>query len=394
MSIEGVLVAGGGIGGLTAGVRLAQAGFSVTVLEQAERFKGIGAGIQLSPNCVRVLYEMGLADDLSRVACRPERVNVRDWKSGRLITSAPLGRSIEAATGFPYYHIHRADLIEALLAAAAREPLLSLMVAERVISVESARPADRAAGVQVETTRGRYSAELLVGADGIHSVVRDHVVPNAAPAFSGNVAWRATIAADRLPGHLRAPQADLWWGPGAHVVHYPVRGGQLVNLVCVVEAPDRSVESWSEPGAPGALAERLAGWHEDIGTLIAAIDADTCFKWGLFDRSPLPAWHRGASVLLGDACHATLPFLAQGAAMAIEDAAVLTSSLRNESSLPRALACYQRLRLPRTSRVQAASRRNGFVFHLAGPATLARNLLAGPVQRRTTRWLYHHQVSM
>ncbi len=393
MSIRRVLIAGGGIGGLTAGVRLAQAGFSVTVLEQAKRFEGFGAGIQLSPNCVRVLHEMGLADDLSRVACRPERVNVRDWRSGRVITSALLGRSIEAATGFPYYHIHRADLIEVLLAAAAREPLLSLAAAERVISVEMA-DADIEARVQVETTQARHSAGLLVGADGVHSVVRDHVVPNAPPAFSGNVAWRATIAADRLPQHLRVPQADLWWGPGAHVVHYPVRGGRLVNLVCVVEAPDRSIESWSEPGAPGTLAERLAGWHEDIGTLIAAIDADTCFKWGLFDRSPLPAWHRGAAVLLGDACHATLPFLAQGAAMAIEDAAVLASSLTHEQSLTRALARYQRLRLPRASRVQAASRRNGFVFHMSGPATLARNLLAGPAQRWTTRWLYHHQASV
>ncbi|MDA0790743.1 MAG: FAD-dependent monooxygenase [Proteobacteria bacterium] len=392
-SLKHILIAGGGIGGLTAGIRLARAGFSVSLFEQAETFGGFGAGIQLSPNCVAILYEIGLARGLERLACRPERVRVRHWQSGRMITEAPLGRSIEASTGFPYFHIHRADLIELLLAEALEEPNLVLKQSGRVTGVDSdlATEGSHTDNIQISTTLGRYSADLLIGADGIHSVVRDYVLPDASPAFSGNVAWRATVPAAKLPPHLRAHQANLWWGPGAHVVHYPVRGGELVNLVCVVEEHNRANESWHEYGRPSELLARLAGWHEDILVLVKAIDDEACFKWGLFDRPPLQAWHRGRVVLLGDACHATLPFLAQGAAMAIEDAAVLTGCLQHEPTHRAALVRYQKLRLPRTSRVQSASRRNARVFHMDGPGTLARNLLSGAALGWTARWLYHYR---
>lgn len=382
-----VLISGGGIGGLTAALSFASLGMEVDLLEQAATFSEVGAGIQLSPNCSRVLHSLGLAEAIRAVAFLPEGIEMRHWRTGRLINSTPLGQTVLDAYGAPYYHIHRADLMHVLLSAAAAEPLVRLHPGTRVESLEQDLQS-----VSVETTQGTFGGDLLVGADGIHSLVRASLFGDRAPSFTGNVAWRALVPAAALPAGLVRPVAAAWWGPHKHFVHYYVRGGALVNCVCVVEKRGWEVESWTERGDHRELAADFTGWHETIGALIAAMDPETCFKWALFDRPPMSRWGRGRVTLLGDACHPTLPFMAQGAAMAIEDAAVLARCVASGNVVPADLERYERLRRERTARIQQGSRRNARVFHLTGIPALLRNRAAGRAGAGVTDWLYRYDA--
>lgn len=365
------LIAGGGIGGVAAALCLAARGFDVEVFEQAPVLGEVGAGIQLSPNCTRVLHALGLEEALRSMAFLPERTEMRHWKTGRTISANPLGRTVEDRFGSPYYHVHRADLMSVLADAAAREPRVSLHTGVRVESISQTD-----GNVRVRTTAGEATGELLVGADGIHSTVRAALFGAESPTFTGNVAWRALVPAERLPKGLIRPAATAWWGPGRHFVHYFVRRGELVNCVCVVEKPGWEVESWTERGEHTELKADFSGWHETVRLLIDNMDPDACFKWALFDRPPMPRWGRGRVTLLGDACHPTLPFMAQGAAMAIEDGAVLAACLAAGGPVDEALQHYETLRRPRTARIQAGSRRNAKVFHLSGMAAWLRNRAA------------------
>ena len=376
MTRKRVLIAGGGIGGLSAALSLASAGFEVKLFEQAAQFGEVGAGIQLSPNATRVLFSLGLQAPLKELCFVPQGAEMRSWKTGAVLARFPLGRQLEAAQSFPYLHAHRADLIEALVSAANDNALIEFKTDARVIGFIQDNN-----GVHISYLRGggqtSEAGDLLVGADGIGSVVRESLFGAESPRFTGNVAWRALVPASRMPEGMVRPMATAWWGPGSHFVHYFVRQGELVNCVCVIEKPGWEVESWTERGTYEELKGDFTGWHEDIQTLIDSADRDSLYKWALFDRLPMPSWGRGLVTLLGDACHPTLPFMAQGAAMAIEDGAVLARCLaRAETSaeVEGELTTYANLRRPRTARVQQGSRRNGRIFHMRGVSAGLRDL--------------------
>jgi salicylate hydroxylase len=382
-----VLVVGGGIGGVTAALSLAQQGFAVHVFEQSASFTEIGAGIQLSPNASRVLHSLGLEAALAAIAFLPEGVEMRDWRTGRVLTANVLGMQALDTYGFPYYHVHRADLMAVLAEAARAEPAIQLHTGARVDAVTQSL-----GGASVVISGQRQSGALVIGADGIHSVVRATLFGAEAPTFTGNVAWRALVPVDRLPAGLVRPMANVWWGPGKHFVHYYVRRGELVNCVCVVEKTGWEVESWTQRGEHAELARDFAGWHPDLQTLIAAIDRDSLYKWALFDRPPMRRWSEGCVTLLGDACHPTLPFMAQGAAMAIEDGAVLARCLTQGDDIAANLTRYEALRRKRTAGIQAGSRRNAAVFHARGLKAWLRNVAVGRARVEMMAGLYRYDA--
>ncbi len=368
------VVVGAGVGGLTAALALARAGLSVTVVEQAQALGEVGAGLQVSPNATRVLFHLGLEAGLSALAFRPEAVEARGWQRGQEISRVPLGEAARERYGSPYFHMHRADLVSVLGQACRAEPRIHLRLDETVEACEGdGTPA------LVLASGERLEADILVGADGIRSVVREALFGPAAPRFTGNVAWRGLVPAARLEGADIRPVAALWMGPGAHFVHYYVRGGTLVNFVGVVEREDWREESWSSRGEAADLRQDFAGWHPTVRRIVEAAPEDACFRWALFDRDPLPKWSLGAVTLLGDACHPTLPFMAQGACMAVEDAAVLAACLSGcrRGDIPAALSRYEDLRRPRTAGIQAGSRRNARIYHLPPPFSWGRNLVMG-----------------
>jgi salicylate hydroxylase len=381
-----VLIAGGGIGGMTAALCLAKQGYQVAVFEQTE-FTEVGAGLQLSPNCTRVLHDLGLESQLREVAFVPQATQMRDWRTGKLLASNPLGDEIRQRYGFPYYHMHRIDLMKVLLDAAGASTLITLHPHEPIRSVSQA-----AEKVSLRTTTGCHDGSILVGADGIHSIVRASLFGEDQPRFTGNVAWRGLVDSADLPQDLVRPVAALWWGPGKHFVHYFVRGGALVNCVCVVEKEGWEIESWHTRGDLAELKADFTGWDETIQVLIDNMIPDACFKWALFDRDPMRRWSAGRITLLGDACHPTLPFMAQGAAMAIEDAAVLSRCLATGDSIEASLLRYDSLRRRRTARIQLGSRRNARVFHMSGVQASLRNRVINWGTRRVMDELFRYDA--
>jgi len=383
-----IIIAGGGIAGLTTALCLAAKGYGVTVIEQSERITEIGAGIQISPNGNRVLHGLGLAGALEQVAFKPQMSERRNWRTGEVLAGAPFGDAIIEKYGFPYYHIHRADLIRALAEAAEAHSRIALRTGLRVEALNQSP--DR---VTLELSDGTAaSGDVAVGADGIRSVIRQELFGPSDPTFTGNIAWRSLIPVEQLPEGMVRPAATAWWGPGRHFVHYYVRSGRFVNCVAVVEKEGWEVESWTEKGDIAELREDFDGWHDDIQTLINAMDPEACFKWALFDRPPMPQWSIGRAALLGDACHATLPFMAQGAVMGIEDGAVLAECLSDEADPVTALQRYEGLRRDRTAGIQAGSRRNARLFHLHEDAAAARNETAAQEYRQTIEGLFSYNA--
>jgi salicylate hydroxylase len=363
-----VLIAGAGIGGLTASLALAAKGFRVVVLEQAPRLEETGAGIQLSPNAVRVLRALGLAERLAPFVVAPENIRIMSARRAREIVRLPLGQEAEARYGAPYWVIHRADLQAVLLAAVRAGPNITLRLGARVED-----HAVHANGVTVQIGRGGDDHGLaLIGADGLWSAARKRLGEHKAPRFARRTAWRATVPADLVAPAFREPATWLWLGPDTHLVHYPVTAGIAVNIVAIMR-DDWQAPDWSAAGARDDLLKRYAGWNKRARDLLAV--PDTWLKWALHDRPPRRFSGDGPVTLIGDAAHPMLPFLAQGAAMAIEDAYVLAECL---SAAPDAAATalrrYESERAQRTARVQRAATRNSRLFHLKGPAALARNL--------------------
>ncbi len=350
------LVAGGGIGGLAAALALARAGWSVSVFERAEKFGEVGAGLQMSPNACKVLRWLGVLHHVSEIAFRPRAASMRDGVTGSSIYRVELGDAAEARWGAPYYHVHRADLHGILLQAAK----------DAGVALETGAPVE-SYGTRTETVRLKLSdgrveqGDLLIAADGIGSALRSVLNGPEKPRYTGQIAWRTTIPAERLPEGLVPPEATVWAGPGRHLVTYYLRGGSLVNLVAVEETEAAAPEGWAAPGDPEQLRAGFAGWHEDVGTLLQAVDQP--FLWGLFERAEQVRWCDGRVGLLGDAAHAMLPFMAQGAAMALEDAAILTRCLDRSASVADALMEYENARFARVTRVQSQSRSNGLLFH-------------------------------
>ncbi|MGK0221352.1 MAG: salicylate hydroxylase [Limisphaerales bacterium] len=382
-----VLIAGAGIGGITTALCLAQSGHAVEIFEQASELSEIGAGIQLSPNCTRVLHHLGLENALLEHAFLPQGTEFRAWKTGRTISSRPLGKDAVARYGFPYYHIHRGDLLGVLAAATRQTPAITLNLNTRIEGF-----AEQNQQVQIQTNDQNFSGDLLIGADGIHSVIRTGLWGEEQPVFTGNIAWRALVPAEKLPPDLIRPMSTAWWGPQKHFVHYYVRGGSMVNCVCVVEKTGWQVESWNEQGDYEELKSDFTGWHSDIQLLIDRADGDSLFKWALFDRPPMNAWGKGRVTLLGDACHPTLPFMAQGAAMAIEDSAVLAACLNEGDDVTLNLKHYENLRRARTAGIQNGSRRNARIFHLSGIPAWLRNRAASRAGGKTMDDLFSYNA--
>jgi len=388
------LIAGGGVAGMAAALALARGGWRVTVCEQTPAPVEIGAGLQMSPNATRVLRWLGVLDAVAARAFHPRAAEMRNGRSGALIYRAALGDAAEVRWGAPYLHVHRADLLAALSdgAYAAGADIRSGARVEGYI-LRPEGPALKLAGG--ETLIG----DLIVGADGIHSALRAQINGPGAPDFTGQVAWRGTIPADRLPEGLVAPGATVWAGPGRHLVSYYLRGGSLVNFVAVEERSVWTAEGWSAPGDAGELRRGFAGWHGDVTGLLDQVDET--FLWGLFGRPEQVRWADGPVVLIGDAAHPMLPFMAQGAAMALEDVAVLTRALQSGGDVPAALLAHEERRWPRVARVQRTSLANGRLFHkrsgfarlgnwglIAAVSRLAPGLAAAQLD-----WLYGHDAT-
>jgi salicylate hydroxylase len=354
-----VIVVGAGVGGLTCALSLARRGNVVTVLERADAPAEVGAGLQLSPNATRVLIDLGLEDELRDTAFAPEAAMVRDRATGRVLLETRLGSFAEHRWGAPYLQIHRADLHGVLMDAVKAEPRIAVRFGFPVDGVRQSET--RVAAVSGDEA---VEGDVLVGADGVRSKVREILFGPENPRFTGQVAWRGVAKADwRLRG-LTPPFAQIWTGEGRHFVHYYLRRGELINVVGVVQRDWRE-ESWTRPGDPADFAADFAGWPEPVASLIAAVEQP--FLWALYGRDPLPNWTQGRATLLGDACHPMLPFLAQGAAMAIEDSAALARLLAESSDVHGALVAYEALRKPRTTKVQERARLNAHLFHLPPP---------------------------
>ena len=351
-----ILIAGGGIGGLTAALALLQRGFDVEIYEQASELKEVGAGLQLSANGNRVLYALGLGDALRALSCEAKAKEIRLWNTGDTWKLFDLGAVSVERYGFPYFTVYRPDLLTVLANAVRALKPDAIHLKTRSTGFEQ-----NASGVTLLLEHGRVRGEVLIGADGVHSNIRQGLFGADQPEFTGLMAWRGVISMEKLPEHLRRPVGTNWVGPGGHIVHYPLRAGQLMNFVGVRERGDWQVESWSVRGTREECLADFAGWNADIQTMIGAIDVP--YKWALMHRPPLPRWSVGRVSLLGDACHSTLPFLAQGAVMAIEDGFILARALEAAGDPAEALTRYEAARRARTTRMVEGANANTRRFH-------------------------------
>ena len=386
-----IAIIGGGIGGLAAAAALLRAGFDPHVYEQSRTLGEVGAGINIGPNASRILHRFGIAELLDTTAVKPLSFDQRRWDDGRILLRSPLGDAVEAAFGAPYYTLHRSDLHRALAKAI---PAHRVHLGHRFSHLEH-----HGDHVDAHFENGTLiSADALIGADGIHSAVRHVLFGPEKPRFTGCVAYRGLVASDRLR-HLDLEfRTQVWMGPGRHFVHYFVSAGRLINFVAVTEEGSWLRESWIDRGEVADALAAFQGWHDQVLSIIGA--ADETYKWALFDRSPLPHWSVDRVTLLGDSCHPMLPFMGQGAAQAIEDAATLKGCLlKSRDNVPAALRHYEQLRLPRASRLQGMSEINKTRFHMPdGSAQHQRDaeMAAGATDWSwaAIAWLYEHDAEV
>ena len=392
-----IVIAGGGIGGLAAAVACTRAGWQVQLVEQAAEFAEAGAGIQLGPNATRILQAGGLGDALAAVASEPALLRVRAAASHRSLACMPLGAAMRSRYGAPYCTVHRADLHRLLLDAAVAAGI-RLHLQSAIKSIATDDGATLTSGIKhsengIETVR-QISNDALIGADGLWSTVRQHLLPGSGPQPTGHVAWRALLDAAALPHGVSAQEVSVWLGPKMHMVCYPVRGGRSMNLVLILEGHGlaNDTHNWSQDADRAALEPLLRSLH---ATPVALLNAAPQWKqWLLHEHPPVPsaaAMARGRIALLGDAAHAMRPYLAQGGAMALEDAAQLERSLKLAGQdVPAALQHYAQARWQRNARVQRRARRNGVIFHASGPLRLARDMAMQVAGARLmdSPWLY------
>ena len=389
-----VLVAGGGIGGLTAALALLRMGCDVEVFEQAPELKELGAGLQLAANGTRALYALGVGEELKALSCEAESKEIRLWNSGETWKLHDLGKVSVERYGYPYLTVYRPDLLGVLERAVRREKPGAIHLGAKCVAFEQA---GESVAVRLEDGNA-FEADALIGADGVHSRVRQGLFGPDKPEFTGVVAWRGVVAMDALPRHMARMVGSNWVGPGGHVVHYPLRAGKVMNFVGSFERSDWRVESWTARGTQEELRADYAGWHDDVHALIRNIPIP--YKWALMVRAPMERWTIGRVSLLGDACHSMVPFLAQGANMAIEDGFILARALTEGSGgIPERLLRYENARRERTRRAVEGSAANIQRFHnkaLADPARareyVSREWAGAPIAERY-EWLFQYDVT-
>ncbi|TDK45662.1 FAD-dependent monooxygenase [Antarcticimicrobium luteum] len=353
-----VIIAGGGIGGAATALALLNKGFDVDVYEQAPELGEVGAGVQISPNANRALDHLGVFNDLARLSSNADDKVVRLWDSGKTFEMFDLGTEALERYSYPYLTVFRPDLLQVLVDAVRLKKPDAIHLGRKCTGFAQTKD-----GVGLRLDDGtEVTGDVLIGADGVHSTIRAAMFGSAPAEFSGMLAWRGVVPMENLPERMNRNRATVWVGPHGHVVHYPLRGGKLMNVVATAERDDWRVESWSAQGDKEEFRADFQGWHEDIQTLIEA--APSQFKWALMVRPPLQIWAEGRTALLGDACHPTLPLLAQGAVMAIEDAVVLAKCLEKYTDDPvRALRRYEELRSPVANRKVQGANENLRRFH-------------------------------
>ncbi|MEA2987301.1 MAG: hypothetical protein QOG83_12 [Alphaproteobacteria bacterium] len=390
--VQNVAVVGAGLGGLCAAIALRQRGFDVTIYEQADRLGEIGAGIQLSPNASRVLIALGLDRAFETIAFEPNRHVVRSWKTGAIVSATQMKGVFRPQYGAGYFGAHRADLHSVL---------------QRAVPAECIRLNAKCTGVRQLADRAiltfadgsEAQADVVVGADGIRSAVRASLFGPDAPRFTGHIVWRGLVPSDALPKGLIEPDMTAWFGPNGTVVHYYVRRGELVNWIAHFEADWRE-ESWSVESDWREAAKAFAGWNPLLGELFSR--TERCYKWALYDRDPLPRWTQGRVTLLGDSAHPMLPYLAQGAAQALEDGYVLADMLDEyRGDALEALRSYEAQRLPRTARIQLHARERGKINHTTSLFQRFKRDLGYRLKRLIKpnehtykiEWIYGHDVT-
>ena len=384
-----IAVVGAGIGGLTAALVLARQGHAITLVERRTGFSEVGAGLQLSPNASRILIKLGLGPALRRVVTEPERVVVRAIRSGKRIGEVALGAFMRERFEAPYWVVHRADLQTILLDAVRSEPSIRLVMGRTVESVETSSSQASLTWISAGGAQETLKVDLIVGADGVWSKVRQQLGDRTPPTYRGYVAWRATFERKAAPPELAGDETGLWLGSQGHVVHYPIAGGRLINVVAIERNP-APVEGWAAPGRREDLLACYASAAPALRHLLA--QPQEWLRWSLFDH-PAERLAKGRIALLGDAAHPVLPFLAQGAGLAIEEAATLASLLRNtQTDVPQILSAYERERLGRATQVQKEARTNGRIYHAGSLVAFGRDRVMrhlGP-QGMTKRydWLY------
>ncbi len=378
-----IAIVGGGIGGLTTAIALRQKGFGVTLFEQAEKITEVGAGLQVSVNAVRVLNALGLKPQ-GWVCNKPESVTLHNYKHGEAVAAVAMNTSSDAS----YLQFHRADLIEQLMKAAQTEG--AILKLGKQVSVTCSDPNN--ANVDGQTY------DVVVASDGVRSHIRDQFYDAEKPKFTGQIAWRALIEASSLSGGF-PPNTHIYMGPNKHIVTYPLRGGELINIVAVEECNTWTKEGWNHPGDADELRRLFNGWCPDVTTLLSQVKKP--IVWGLFAHPALHSWVKNRVVLLGDSAHPMVPFVAQGACMAIEDAWVLADQLAKNADVSTALQAYQHIRKPRATKVQEIALKSGRIYHTANP--LARGLLhtgmrlsaklAPGIMAGHYDWIYDHDVT-
>ncbi|MBA6326383.1 FAD-dependent monooxygenase [Colwellia sp. MB02u-6] len=369
-----IVIAGAGIGGLCAALALAKNKFEVTVYERNPQLGEVGAGIQLSPNAMHVLQKLGIADEVKAKAFSPDAAVMRHYQTGKSYFTVPLGDNAAQKYGAPYLHVHRADLQMALYNACVNMKV-TIHLGK---AIQSYQQTQQNLTIQFDNNDS-IVADLLIGADGIKSNIQACMLGKKSAEFTGQVAWRGVVEASKLPKGLIKPNANLWVGPGKHFVSYYLRGGDLINFIAVQERKSWQKESWNEPGDINELRETFSDWHPEVSQLLSA--TEQCFLWALFDRKPLELWSDRKVTLLGDACHPMLPFLAQGAAMAIEDSYALAYCLSRDANIENALQSYQNIRLPRTRNIQLNARKNAALYHMSSPMEQAKLALVSGLSR-------------
>ena len=365
------IISGGGIGGLGAALALARKGFPVLVFEQAEQFGEIGAGIQLGPNVFKAFRELGVRDEILDLVAVPTCLEMRDALDAHLITRMPLGDQVISRFGEPYAVIHRMDVHKVLLDACAKMPGIKLETKARVLDY-----VDDGAKVTISLEDGRsIEGRALIGADGLWSKIRQRIVGDGKPRVSGHIAYRAVLKKEEVPADLWRPDVVLWAGPRTHLVHYPLRRGELYNLVAVFHS-DHYVEGWDAAGDASLLWKHFEGERPEVLRMLEKINSWK--MWVLCDREPVKNWTAGNVTLLGDAAHPMLQYLAQGACMALEDAVRLAREVEaSPKNLNAAFLAYQQKRYLRTARVQLMARVYGEFYHARGPAAELRDQMLG-----------------